>query len=217
MVNSLIQIDAIWRRRIYPLNPAERLLASLPLPPFRPRSAFWRPELRRALFASMRSFACLNAKMHLATSNHNLATSIAIDVSYLVIGFRLGIPFPYMESPGNSRWRVRVLSDMYTTQRIPWIRRVVYILHRKICRIWRCQIGILTMPFHWHANGTLDYQPLVSYGDLPGTSGVIQDQSQYTTFLHCATTTAACNNVAGRNPLYSAGEYAPTQRWGLKS
>ena len=64
---------------------------------------------------------------------------------------------------------------------------------------------------------SLDYQPLVSYGDLPGTSGVIQDQSQYTTFLHCATTNAACNNVAGRNPLYSAGEYAPTQRWGLKS
>ena len=33
----------------------------------------------------------------------------------------------------------------------------------------------------------------------------------YTTFLLCATTTAARNNVAGRNPLYSAGEYAPTQ------
>ena len=67
---------------------------------------------------------------------------------------------------------------------------------------------------------SLDYQPLVSYGDLPGTSGVIQHQSQgymYTTFLHCATTTAARNNVAGRNPLYSAGEYGPTQRWGLKS
>ena len=58
---------------------------------------------------------------------------------------------------------------------------------------------------------SLDYQPLVSYGDLPGTSGVIQD------FLHCATTTAAHNSVAGRNPLYSAGEYDPTQRWGLKS
>ena len=53
------------------------------------------------------------------TSNHNLATFIAINVSYIGIGCCPGIPFHYMQSLWNSRWRVCLLSDMYTTQRIP--------------------------------------------------------------------------------------------------